>query len=85
MVNYNNQELQCHSGEEDEERQNLGHNGLGGDAADIWETDLKWECDSCNGKDLSDAKSINNVAVNLNQGICYNITEKTTSITDKKI
>ncbi len=56
------------------ESTNLGHYGVGGDDSVLWEEELEWTCNSCNGKDLSDASNINGVNVNLEKGIIY-ITE----------
>ncbi|MEC7985466.1 MAG: hypothetical protein VX278_09895 [Myxococcota bacterium] len=62
---------------------NLGHNGPYGDESDLWEPELSWECYGCGGKDLADAHRINSVDVGFPAGICYNTTDKTTTITDQ--
>ena len=50
-----------------------GHYGPGGDDSLIWEPTLEWTCNSCNGKDLSDASTINGITVDTNKGIIFKV------------
>ena len=57
---------------------NYGHYGPGGDDSDIWEETLVWTCNSCNGKDLADAETINGMNIDTSKGIAYNLNSKVT-------
>ena len=47
----------------------------------MWEPDLEWTCDNCNGVELWDANSVNGVPVKAPQGVCFDTDKKRTNVT----
>ena len=52
---------------------NYGHYGPYGDDDMMWEEDMFWTCNNCNGYDLQDAETIMGENINLFDGICYEL------------
>ena len=72
------------SGDNNQSDINYGHYGPGGSDSVLWDPDLVWTCNGCNGLDLIDADTVMGMSTNMFVGICYNLDAYSTDPMDNE-